>query len=916
MPLGTDIGDAYIDVHARTGPFRRELRREARRAAAEAGSEAGEEFSDGFDAELSPLGRRLARRMRANGELSGEQFNDGLRRAIQDRFGRVVSAFNRSVADLDFSGFVGQFDDLGDAVASFERRLRSLAANGQVTRVEFDEIRDSFDAYASSVRRAAQQDELDRSLREQIQALNEQDEAARRVAQTFERNLGPQLRRSANNAAQFFRRAAEGVSESSRVMRRESEAARRAFSELAEEFGERLPGVIEELRRTDIGFDRLTRNVARNSDRIRRNLRRALRIDEGDTSAIRAIDQAIERMADTAQTTVVSVDRLNRGLGRLKGGRNDFLNLIGSMDQFVRSGVLRALDRTFGAVGDSVRRLGERITDVRGPLSTLGNLFLNAGNRIQAMGTSLDGFLVQLVLGSIAFRVFVGILGPAIALLSALSGAFVALTVSVGGALAGGLVALGPILLGLGAGVGAVAIAFSDLSKQQERVFKPFGDWVDEVRELVQGELFKGLAGDIRSVVDVLSADINPILRDVAANIRFAFGQFAEVIQGDAFQESLSTFQVFLPSIMNNLLSIIGNLGLALFNMFAAASPATQDFLERINGVVERFAEWTGQEDGRQAIRDFMERAVDLLDSIWDLITSVSETFGNFFEDGNRLGQRMIDNLTQILDNFNAWLNTEAGRDELRGWFEDAETIIGEVGDVLRQAGDLIDELDSPQNRATLLVILTAFEQIIGVVTDLVRFVNRTTAAITGIRDGGVSLQRIDGLLDRLSGAFTNVRRAAARVADAIVDVFNINLFGRGQGIIDGLIRGIESGAGRLLGLAQFLAQQISNTFAGVLGLFSPSRVFRDYGRDITEGLILGMQAGQAAVQATAAGLINTDALSSLNTPLGQLGQDDGTAAAGSSSTTNLGGITIVTPFADPRLVAMETMDALAARGR
>jgi hypothetical protein len=58
MPgLGKNIGDAYIEVHSDTGPFRRELRREARAA----GAEAGEEFDRSLGARLGRLDIGLRR---------------------------------------------------------------------------------------------------------------------------------------------------------------------------------------------------------------------------------------------------------------------------------------------------------------------------------------------------------------------------------------------------------------------------------------------------------------------------------------------------------------------------------------------------------------------------------------------------------------------------------------------------------------------------------------------------------------------------------------------------------------------------------------------------------------------------------------------------------------------------------------
>lgn len=896
MAIGRDVGDVYMDVHARTGPFRRELRRDARRAA----NDASNQMENEFDPDFGIVGNRMRKQMKKFGTLSGEDFTNAVRKVLDSRGKSIADSFARAIATGDYSAFIAQFDDMGDATRQFNRSVEALKRSGVLVKGEYQAVNRSFRDYKKT---------LDNSAAAAAALQRNQDKLAASNARLrdIQKDMGAQAR--ADVRAQ---RASEKAI-------RDRTAARQASMDLEVEFGEALRGVIEELQSTDNRFRRLTRNVVRNSDRIKSVLRTTLRVDSSDTSAIASISEAVDRMGAKARVASRGVHNLNRGLGRLKDGRNDFLHLIGSLDQFVRGRVLRTMDALLGSVGEGFHRLGDRMSQVRGPLGNLGGIFSKIGDRIQGAGSSVDGLVVQLILAAASVAAFIAIAGPLAALLTALTGSFVALTVAVGGAIGGGLIALGPMLYAVAAGAGAVALALSDMSKKQKQAFEPFKDWAEEARGIVQEKLFSNIGKDIEGIVSVLSKSLNPMLASTAEVIREAFGQFAAVIQGESFQGSMKILQVELPTVLDSLLTLAGNLGIGLTNLFAAAAPAAQIFLERINGVVERFAAWTGDEAGRESINSFMTDAVDLLGSIWGLITSVSETFRIFWTEGNEYGQRMIDNLAGIVDEFNEWIGSKAGRDRLKKWFEDAQIIIGEVGDVLRRAGELIDALDSPVNRAGLLLILNMFQNIIAIIKQLVDWVNNVTTKITGIgQKGGRSLAQVQRALDKVSHGFRNIGDVARNVADRIKNVFSrISLQNIGSAIIGGLKAGLQRGAIGLLAYAAQLAARVAAAFAGALRISSPSRVFRDYGEDITDGLVLGMQSGRREVQNTAAGLIDQDALANINTPLGRMVGQDAPAARSDRAAQNWGGgITIVTPYADPRLVALETVDALAARGR
>lgn len=73
-----------------------------------------------------------------------------------------------------------------------------------------------------------------------------------------------------------------------------------------------------------------------------------------------------------------------------------------------------------------------------------------------------------------------------------------------------------------------------------------------------------------------------------------------------------------------------------------------------------------------------------------------------------------------------------------------------------------------------------------------------------------------------------------------------------------GLESGLNSRAPAAVGTAQSIASRISSAFAGVLKIFSPSRVFRDHGKNIGAGLILGLQDSEGPVERAARALADT----------------------------------------------------------
>lgn len=112
------------------------------------------------------------------------------------------------------------------------------------------------------------------------------------------------------------------------------------------------------------------------------------------------------------------------------------------------------------------------------------------------------------------------------------------------------------------------------------------------------------------------------------------------------------------------------------------------------------------------------------------------------------------------------------------------------------------------------------------------------TRTIAGFFDGAKwGGDVIENMVNRVTSFVTNLPR---NILNAVRDA-GTWLLDTGRRIIDGLISGLQSAVGKVWSWIRDAGRNIGNTFAGILGIRSPSRVFAGYGKNIVQGLVDGL---------------------------------------------------------------------------
>jgi hypothetical protein len=436
--------------------------------------------------------------------------------------------------------------------------------------------------------------------------------------------------------------------------------------------------------------------------------------------------------------------KLNIGLSRLKGSRNNFLNIVGSMADGLENVFGKAVRETFAGVGSAISGFGRTLADGEGPLAGFGKMLDSLGLSIGRLGGGgIDGLIIQLVALVLAFEAMISIAGVAAAGISTITGALTALAVAIGGGLLGGITALGPGLLALSVGATAAGFAIAGLSKSQKAALSPLKEWVKEIQGIANAQLFDGIGKQASTLADVLSTTLNPLISRSAGVLREFLDSFVSSIQGGQFAGVMATLSAQLPNLLRNLLGIASGLATGLAGVFAAAAPGANALFGAINRVVQSFAAWALSAEGVKTINTFMFQAIDVLSSLWGIAKQLGTTLSILWSEGASGGQTLLTAIQDILDRFNTWLGSTAGREALRQWFNTAVVVAGQLGGTIQRLIELFNTLDSPQTRAFFINLVSSINSGIGALTALVSWTQGAlTAFLNFSTDGGNAILR------------------------------------------------------------------------------------------------------------------------------------------------------------------------------
>lgn len=252
---------------------------------------------------------------------------------------------------------------------------------------------------------------------------------------------------------------------------------------------------------------------------------------------------------------------------------------------------------------------------------------------------------------------------------------------------------------------------------------------------------------------------------------------------------------------------------------------------EKLLPVLNQFANWL-QEKMPQ-----IKQTVDVaFTAIGNAVNKVKEFFARFTSDTDKNGNSIMSKFSAIKENISA---------AMKNVWEIIKSISQIITALWNEFGD--DVL------ATWLTVWKTVSSVLKSITAVLRgvldvFIGLFTGDFSRMGKGLVSIWKgvWNAIKSVVGGAWSLLKIAFVSLATAIANWFKTlatNAFSWGKDIISGMINGLKSKVKALENQAKEIASNVGGTIKKFFGIASPSKLMKQYGEWISEGLAEGIRA-------------------------------------------------------------------------
>jgi len=705
VSLSREVADAYINIHGDLSEFRKDLER-GRVVAAENGEKLSDTFAEAMEKEdvrnMNDRWKALTKAFYSGEKLDWERVLGKFDATDLNRAGKEIDKF---MADAVKAGMMTE-DQFDDAKAAMDRAVKTMSAHRKAQEGITREVADA----------KFEQDRYNKSLRGMI------DAADLDLFESRWKKLGQTL---------------AGVNLSGAIGDVDWSKMQKGTSSL-EQFDAAMNDTIIRARLLGRITDEETQNVIDSLDSyIDKERERARALDESTAS--------VQRMRTESDRARISLSGMIES-AKTKELEKDFAKIAAAMATTNWGPVARDHKsmtefraRTM-EVTERMRELG-RVSDSE--LNGVRNALQAVTNNQKAFGVELDktsrkfrpikfamdkmskswarmDSTVRLVLGLIASSA-----GSMATLGSGLAGTATALVSSLGSA-AGSVVPLAAAFSAMGVAIGLAVSGMDDL----KAAFPGVQVALDNIGKTWQGQA-KAFAMEWGASLDSLLTNFNTQLAayDFGAPLGKAMSgittAFEGVVNGPGFAAFMSAMTTTLPAAFEGFGKGLAGVTDAILNLFAGAAPVAAQLgadFERWGTALGKAME-SARESG-QLQATFEQMRTSLL-AVLDFAGSLGMALGTMFSIGASTGNGMLNSLTQIVDKFTAWMNTDAGREQMLQWFTNADTIIRSMKPVLVGLADAMALLVTPATIAQFADLMNTVGQLLPILAQMLAVISQ-----------------------------------------------------------------------------------------------------------------------------------------------------------------------------------------------
>lgn len=361
------------------------------------------------------------------------------------------------------------------------------------------------------------------------------------------------------------------------------------------------------------------------------------------------------------------------------------------------------------------------------------------------------------------------------------------------------------------AGFAAVAITALDESNQKaqsaledfQAYWKDFaGSFEPQITNM-----FVIFLNDVKTVLDALKPTIVAAL-DAIGDLQDGFSAFT---QSQTFKEFMDWLATQAKPAILAFGQAFGNIMAGIMELFMAFTPLIPDMEQGLVSLTEKFRQWAASLQESQGFQNFINYVKENGPVVMEFLGQLAEGIGQLIVIMAPIGSAI---LKTIVDTIN--------------WFK-----------------QMVAEMNVGTEQVT--AIWNTIKGVIsGALTIIKGIIKVVLSAIMGDWEGaweGVKLA-LQGAWQVIKTILTSGVKAAIEIIKGLLKAigsFASDLYQAGKDMILGLVDGIKSVAGRVVDAAVQAAKDAVAAVKRWLGIKSPSRVMAEIGRNLGEGLIVGM---------------------------------------------------------------------------
>jgi phage-related protein len=903
--MATKVGDAYIEVHGDLSRFRKDLNKAAK-AGREAGAESAESFWDGWN-------RR-----------SEKEWTDQWQGLLDAMYSGKKVDWEKALGRLDSDDLDAARNKMYDLVEEAENFNKVTDEGEKEDQERYGKLIDAIDAAVDSVKKQRKiegQLAADRKMWERAHLtmmankaafeddFNRDYAAAVRENMRFDKNAAAERVRLAKEAAQAevdrlakvkaametYKRSWVGMIKASKEARIEKDiqkivdAWERADWSGMTKGAKDLDVLGARVRNTIKTMEDMGRVSTETAEQIRKSISHHLNDEENRRLAIIKTKEEAERY----KKSLVGLSDAHKDATTVKEWKA-LAAAIGSMDF---SKIAKG-HKNWKSLEDQIRKTAAAAEQMgiatKADLDTISVHTQRAKNNMRQFNVELsNGFKLANPLKGIfekmstswarmddTVRTVLTLIatgaGPMATLGSGLAGSVTAIASSIGMA-AAALIPLATGVVGLGAAAGLAVTSWDEVVKHLPRIntsLKDIGatwteqasifgrEWRETIDELLH-EFSTGFAKyDFGEPFGIAAAEITNAFRGIVTG-----GPFA------AFMEQMETN---IPTATAGLGVGFAGVFSTLISLLAGAAPVAAELGTMFGEWGTKLAEATEKARETGVLQTVFEKARDSLVAVLDLAGSIGNALGTLFMLGADSGNRMLGVLTGLVDKFNAWMQSEAGRATMLEWFQNAETIMGALGPVIGSVATALAGLVTPESITQFSDLMTGVSEFIpilgellgaisalGIFNTLAALLNTVGAALEPLLPPLKTLltalgEGMRGAITALSPLFASIGAALAPVIQHFAEIAQrvgpkvVELFGKVSEALSPVIDVVGQVAGALLG---FIGPILGDLLIGIIeaaidvidGLIG---IFKGLG-DIVAGVVQIFQGDFAGGMAT-----------------------------------------------------------------